>query len=127
MYSVIKVEEIEKIKRERELERQRQLELELERERQRKLIEEEHRLELQRQQEQLEELEHRRASRDSLSMTSEDTSYICDDHVTSTPKKSDGSEISMFKLEATCIIEHISLSLTTLSGVDVYVSVLLFL
>lgn len=115
MFLLIKVDEIEKIKRERELERQRQLELELERERQRKLIEEEHRLELQRQQEQLEELERRRASRDSLSMTSEDPSYICDDHVTSTPKKSDGSEISMFTLQAICVIETDTLIIDNLA------------
>ncbi|XP_060554144.1 uncharacterized protein LOC132715175 isoform X2 [Ruditapes philippinarum] len=96
----IKVEEIERIQRERELELERQRLLELEQERlqqleiERQRIEEENRLAIQRQQEELEELERRRASRDSLSMTSEDTSYISDDHITSTPRKPEENDIS---------------------------------
>lgn len=88
----VKVEEIERIQRERELERLRQLELERERLR----IEEEQRRLLQRQQEELAQLERKRASRDSLSMTSEDPSYISDDHITSTPRKSDHPEINEY-------------------------------
>jgi hypothetical protein len=97
---MIQVEEIERIQRERELELERQRLFELEQERLRQLeierqrIEEENRLAQQRQQEELEELERRRASRDSLSMTSEDTSYISDDHVTSTPRKPEENDIS---------------------------------
>lgn len=96
----VKLEEI-RIERERELERQRQRERQLELERQRQRMEQEQQLALQRQQEELEALERRRASRESLlSMTSEDTSYISDDHVTSTPRKSQDSGLGYTDTDA---------------------------